>query len=69
MKGKTHYAIYFTWYDGEEDSFIEYGAENRNMQINYLLTKEDARGMKYFHNIMYCRIYANGEYGKLIRVS
>lgn len=62
------YAIYFTWKDGTEDSFTEYGASRRNMAINNLLHRENLDGEKEFIKISYCRIYKSGEYGKRITV-
>lgn len=63
-----HYAIYFVWKDGTEDSCIEYGAARRNMVINDLLNRENLDGEKDFIEISYCKIYKNGEYGKRIKV-
>ena len=52
-----HYAIYFTWNDGTEDSCIEYGAKSRNITINELLANDE------IIKVSYCKIYKSGEYG------
>ena len=52
------YAIYFTWKDGVEETFSVYDAKARDWNINEMITIKD------FTNISYCKIYANGEYGK-----
>lgn len=56
------YAIYFTWCDGFEDSFNVKDAEERDMNIKEMKVRQD------FCKISYCRIYANGEYGKRVEV-
>lgn len=52
------YAIYFTWKDGTEDSFNVDSAEERDMNIEDMLKRND------FKEIKYCPIYSSGEYGR-----
>ena len=59
---KYKYAVYFTWNDGFKDSFNVYDAKERDMNIKEMINRKD------FKSISYCRIYANGEYGKDITV-
>lgn len=59
---KYRYAMYFTWNDGTEDTFNCYDAKDRDLNIKNMLE------MGEFKEISYCRIYANGEYGKRIKV-
>lgn len=56
------YAIYFTWNDGTEDSFNVYDAQERDLNIKEMTARGD------FKEISYCKIYANGEYGRHKRV-
>lgn len=56
------YAIYFTWYDGENDSFNVDSAKERDINIKNMLSRKE------FKRIRYCKIYTNGEYGKTINV-
>lgn len=56
------YAVYFTWNDGFEDSFNVDSALERDLNINDMIKRNE------FIKIEYCRIYANGEYGKRIKV-
>ena len=56
------YAIYFTWNDGFEDSFNVSTAKERNMNIKDMINRKE------FKSILYCPIYASGEYGKRIKV-
>lgn len=51
------YAIYFTWNDGDEDSFNVYSAKERDVNIKEMIDRKD------FKSIEYCPIYTNGEYG------
>ena len=55
------YAIYFTWNDGFEDTFNVSSAIERNINIKNMIARRD------FKSILYCCIYANGEYGKIIK--
>lgn len=60
---KYRYAVYFTWKDdGMQDSFNVYDAKERDFNIKDMIQRKD------FKEISYCRIYANGEYGKHIKV-
>lgn len=59
---RNKYAVYFTWNDGTEDTFNCKDAGDRNLNIKNMVS----RGK--FKKISYCRIYANGEYGKLVKV-
>jgi hypothetical protein len=59
---KARYAIYFTWNDGFEDSFNVDSAKERDMNIKEMVERKD------FKEICYSRIFANGEYGKRIKV-
>lgn len=52
------YAIYFTWNDGDKDSFNVNSAKERNIAI------KDMMNRKEFKQISYCKIYSNGEYSK-----
>lgn len=56
------YAVYFTWNDGFKDTFNVENAKERDFNINDMIQRKD------FKEISYCRIYANGEYGKEIKV-
>ena len=56
------YAVYFTWNDGFEDSFNATDAQERDISI------KDMKARKDFKEISWCRIYANGEYGKRVKV-
>lgn len=53
------YAIYFTWNDGTEDSFNVDNAKERDLNIKEMLERHD------FKYISFCKIYKNGEHGKL----
>ena len=53
------YAVYFIWNDGTEDSFNVDSAKERDLNINEMIARKE------FKRISYCRIYANGEYGKI----
>ena len=53
------YAVYFIWNDGTEDSFNVDSAKERDLNINEMIARKE------FKRICYCRIYANGEYGKI----
>lgn len=59
MKG---YAVYFTWNDGFKDTFNVEDAKDRDLNIKDMIRRND------FKEISYCRIYANGEYGKTVKV-
>jgi hypothetical protein len=59
---KAKYAVYYTWNDGFEDSINCKDAEERDLNIKDMLERKD------FKEIKYCRIYANGEYGKETKV-
>ena len=52
------YAIYFTWGDNEKDSFIVNNAKERDYNIKDMIDRKE------FKEILYCKIYKNGEYGK-----
>ena len=56
------YAIYFTWGNYEEDSFIVNNAKERDSNIKELIDRKE------FKEILYCKIYKNGEYGRRIKV-
>ena len=56
---RMKYAIYFTWNDGFKDSFNVSSASERDMNIKNMIARKE------FKSISYCRIYANGEYGKI----
>lgn len=57
------YTVYFTWKDdGTEDAFRCKDATERDLNIKDMIEREE------FSRIEYCRIYVNGEYGKLIKV-
>ena len=56
------YAIYFTWGDNEKDSFIVNNAKERNSNIKDMIDRKE------FKEILYCKIYKNGEYGRRIKV-
>lgn len=63
MKQKRYkYAVYFTWNDGIEDTMNVYDREDRDLNIKDMIERKD------FISISYCYIYANGEYGKRIKV-
>ena len=59
---RYRWAVYFTWNDGTEDSFNCTDAKERDMNIKEMIARKD------FKAISYCRIYADGEYGKDIKV-
>ena len=59
---RNKYAVYFTWNDGTEDTFNCKDAEDRNLNIKNMVSRKKKK------KISYCRIYANGEYGKLVKV-
>lgn len=59
---KDRYAVYFTWNDGFEDTFNCKDAKDRDMNIKEMISRKD------FKEIKWCRIYANGEYGKTTKV-
>ena len=59
---KDTYAIYFTWNDGFEDSINVKDAKDRDMNIKEMIVRKD------FKSISYCRIFANGEYGRIKKV-
>ena len=59
---KYRYAIYFTWNDGFEDAFNVYNAKERDASIKEMIESGD------FKYISFCRIYANGEYGRHINI-
>ena len=52
------YAVYFTWNDGFQDTFNCKTASERDANIKEMVERKE------FKEIRYCRIYANGEYGK-----
>ena len=53
------YAIYFTWKDdGFQDTFNVDNAQDRDMNIKDMIQRGE------FSEIRYCKIYANGEYGR-----
>ena len=56
------YAIYFAWNDNEKDSFIVNNAKERDYNIKQMIARKE------FNEILYCKIYKNGEYGKRIKV-
>ena len=56
------YAVYFTWNDGFEDTFNVDNAKDRDFNIKEMVERGE------FIKICYCKIYANGEYGKHIKV-
>ncbi len=56
------YAVYFTWNDGFEDTFNVDNAHERDFNIKEMVKRGE------FSKISYCKIYANGEYGKDIKV-
>lgn len=56
------YAIYFTWKDdGFKDTFNVDNAQDRDMNIKDMIQRGE------FSEISYCKIYADGEYGKTIK--
>lgn len=57
-----NYAVYFTWNDGTEDAFNVNSAAERDMNIREMISRKE------FKQISYCKIYANGEYGKHVEV-
>jgi len=59
---RYRYAIYFTWNDGTEDSFNVYDAQERDLNIKEMKVRGD------FKSISWCKIYANGEYGRTNKV-
>ena len=56
------YAIYFTWSDGTSDTVTEDNAKRRDLVIKDMLNRNE------FKDISYCKIYANGEYSKRVKV-
>lgn len=56
------YAVYFTWNDGFEDAFNVDSAKERDMNIKEMIERKE------FKEIRFCKIYANGEYGKETKV-
>ena len=56
------YAIYFTLGNYKEDSFIVNNAKERDSNIKELIDSKE------FKEILYCKIYKNGEYGRRIKV-
>ena len=56
------YAVYFTWNDGFEDTLNCRDAKDRDITIKEMIERKD------FKQISYCRIYANGEYGRTKKV-
>ena len=56
------YALYWTWNDGIEDSGICEDREERDISIKDMISRKE------FKEISYCKIYANGEYGKHVTV-
>lgn len=59
---RDKYAVYFTWNNGFEDTFNVRDAKDRDGNIKEMLERGE------FKSISYCYIYANGEYGKNIKV-
>lgn len=59
---KDKYAVYFVWNDGFEDAISVADAKERDLNIKDMLKRKD------FKSIEWCRIYANGEYGKHTKV-
>lgn len=59
---KHKFAIYFTWNDGTVDSFNVDSKADRDLNIKEMIRRKE------FKSISYCRIYANGEYGKNTKV-
>lgn len=59
---KHKFAIYFTWNDGQQDSFNVDSKEERELNIKEMIARKE------FKSISYCRVYTNGEYGKKIEV-
>ena len=57
------YALYFTWNDGDKDSFNVDSAKERDLNIKDMIERDD------FTEINYCKIYANGEYGTSKKVT
>jgi len=55
---KYRYAVYFIWNDGFEDAINCTDAEDRDLNIKEMIERKE------FKSIEWCRIYANGEYGK-----
>lgn len=53
------YALYFTWNDGTKDSVNVNSRSERDLNIKEMVARR-----KEFKEISYCKIYANGEYGK-----
>lgn len=56
------YAIYWTWNDGFEDTDILLNRKERDICIKDMISRNE------FKEISYCKIYANGEYGKRVKV-
>lgn len=59
---KDKYAVYFTWNDGFEDSFNCLNAKERDKNIKEMINRKE------FKRISWCRIYSDGEYGKITKV-
>lgn len=59
---RDKYAVYFTWIDGFEDSFNCLNAKERDNNIKEMISRKE------FKSISWCRIYSNGEYGKITKV-
>ena len=59
---RDKYAVYFIWNDGFEDSFNVKDAKERDLNIKDMIRRKE------FKHISYCRIYANGEYGRIVNV-
>lgn len=56
------YSIYFTWNDNFKDCVNVNSAEERDLTIRDMVKRKE------FKEISYCKIYANGEYGKIKEV-
>lgn len=56
------YAIYFTWNDGQKDTFNVDSAEERKLTIKDMIERKD------FKEISYRMIYKDGEYGTQINI-
>ena len=59
---KYRYALYFEFSNGGTDSYNVVDAVERDLCI------EEAKKQKQIVSILWCRIYASGEYGSRIRV-
>lgn len=63
MKRNSTYAIYFIWKDDNfEDSFNVYSTADRDLNLSELKIRTD------ISEVSWCRIYSNGEYGRIIKV-